>query len=165
MSKRHIATVVLSIGFVGFGLATATSGTGSPGAALQLSETPPRPACTNRSLQGSFATVVEGYFLAGPAQVPLRSVALTHFDGRGNVSQVDHAVVDGMTPPADWTPATGTYAVNPDCTGQSELNIPGNPLSPLTIRFVIADDGNLLVSVLSEQGTAITSTGTRLSRR
>ena len=29
MSKRHIATVVLSIGFVGFGLATATSGTGS----------------------------------------------------------------------------------------------------------------------------------------
>ena len=165
MSKRHIATVVLSIGFVGFGLATATAGTGVGRAAPTASETPLRPGCTNRSLEGSFATVVEGYFLAGAAQVPLRSVALTHFDGRGNTSQVDHAVVDGMTPPADWTPATGTYQVNPDCTGQSELNIPGNPLSPLSIRFVIADDGNLLLSVLSEQGTAITSTSTRLSRR
>ena len=134
-------------------------------AELQQSEARLRTGCTNQSLQGNFATVVEGYFLAGAAQVPLRSVALTHFDGRGNSSQVDHAVVDGMTPPADWTPATGTYQVNPDCTGQSELNIPGNPLSPLTIRFVIADEGNLLLSVLSEPGTAITSKSTRLSRR
>ena len=162
MSKRHIATVVLSIGVVGFGLAT---GTEVGRAAPPPSETQVRAGCTNRSLQGNFATVVEGYFIAGPAQVPLRSVALTHFDGRGNVSQVDHAVVDGMTPPVDWSPATGTYEVNPDCTGQSVLNIPGNPLSPLSIRFVIADDGNLLLSVLSEPGTAITSTGTRLSRR
>lgn len=81
------------------------------------------------------------------------------------MSQVDHAVVGGMTPPVDWSPATGTYKVNPDCTGESELNIPGNPLSPLTIHFVIADDGNQVFSVSSEPGTAITSTGTRVSRR
>ena len=103
--------------------------------------------------------MVEGYFLAGAAQVPLRSVALTHFDGRGNVSQVDHAVVDGMTPPVDWAPATGTYNVNPDCTGESELNIPGNPLSPLSIRFVIADDGNLFRVRAIRAGTAITEQG------
>ena len=165
MNKRHIAAVVLSIGIVGVGLATAASGTQVRPGELQQTEARHRIRCTNHSLQGNFATIVEGYFLAGPAQVPLRSVALSYFDGRGNVSQVDHAVVDGMTPPADWTPATGTYEVNPDCTGQSELNIPGNPLSPLSIRFVIADDGNLLLSVLSEPGTAITSKSTRLSRR
>ena len=165
MSKRHISAVALSIGIVGFGLATATSGTQARPGELQQSEGRHRGRCTNQSLQGYFATMVEGYFLAGAAQVPLRSVALSHFDGRGNSSQVDHGVVDGMTPPADWTPATGTYEVNPDCTGQAELNIPGNPLSPLSIRFVIADDGNLLLSVLSEPGTAITSKSTRLSRR
>jgi hypothetical protein len=165
MSKRHIAAVVLSLSIVGFGLTPATSGTQVRPGEPQQTEAGHRVRCTNHSLQGNFATIVEGYFLAGAVQVPLRSVALTQFDGRGNTSQVDHAVVDGMTPPADWTPATGTYEVNPDCTGQSELNIPGNPLSPLSIRFVIADDGNLLLSVLSEPGTAITSTSTRLSRK
>jgi hypothetical protein len=165
MGKRHISAVVLAVGVVSFGLATATPSTQGQFSEWQQTDGRQRERCTNRSLQGNFATMVEGYFLAGAAQVPLRSVALTHFDGRGNVSQVDHAVVDGMTPPVDWAPATGTYQVNPDCTGQSELNIPGNPLSPLSIRFVIADDGNLLLSVLSEPGTAITSKGTRLSKR
>ena len=98
---------------------------------LQQAEARHRERCTNRSLQGYFATMVEGYFLAGAAQVPLRSVALTHFDGRGNVSQVDHAVVDGMTPPADWTPATGTYKVNPDCTGAVRVEHPREPGSHL----------------------------------
>ena len=165
MRTRHIAAVVLSIAIVGFGLATATSGTQVRHEDLQQAEARHRVRCTNQSLQGNFATMVEGYFLVGAAQVPLRSVALSHFDGRGNSSQVDHAVVEGMTPPVDWTPATGTYQVNPDCTGQAELNIPGNPLSPLNIRFVIADEGNLLLSVLSEPGTAITSKSTRLLRR
>jgi hypothetical protein len=165
MSKRHISALALSIGIVGFGPATATPSTQDRAEEPQATEAHHRERCTNRSLQGNFATMVEGYFLAGAAQVPLRSVGLTHFDGRGNVSQVDHAVVDGMPPPVDWSPATGTYTVNPDCTGQSELNIPGNPLSPLNIRFVIADDGNLLLSVLSEPGTAITSKSTRLSSR
>ena len=161
MSKRSVGVVALSMGIVAMGLVTTI-------AQSEESQEPGqrhRERCTNRSLQGNFATMVEGYFLAGPAQIPLRSVALTYFDGRGNVAQVDHGVVDGMTPPVDWTPATGTYQVNPDCTGQSELNIPGNPLSPLSIRFVIADDGNELLSVLSEPGTAVTSKSTRLSRR
>ena len=164
MNKRHTSALVLSVGIVSIGLAAATPSTQSRFGEAQT-EARYRERCTNRSLQGDFATMVEGYFLAGAAQVPLRSVALTHFDGRGNVSQVDHAVVDGMTPPVDWTPATGTYKVNPDCTGESELNIPGNPASPLSIRFVIADDGNSLLSVLSEPGTAITSKSTRLSKR
>lgn len=165
MNTRHTSALALSIGVVLAGLAAATPSTQGRFGETQQPEARHHERCTNRSLQGDFATMVEGYFLAGPAQVPLRSVALTRFDGHGNVSQVDHAVVDGMTPPADWTPATGTYTVNPDCTGESELNIPGNPASPLSIRFVIADDGNLLLSVLSEAGTAITSTSTRLSSK
>jgi hypothetical protein len=165
MSKRNISALALSIGAVCLGVATATPSTQGRSGELQPTDERHHERCTNRSLQGSFATMVEGYFLAGAAQVPLRSVALTHFDGRGTASQVDHAVVDGMVPPVDWASATGTYNVNPDCTGESELSIPGNPLSPLSIRFVIADDGNLLLSVLSEPGTAITSKSTRLSRR
>jgi hypothetical protein len=118
--------------------------------------------CSNRTLQGRYATVVEGYFIGAPTPIPFRSVAMTHFDGRGNVRQVDHAVINGTPPPMDWLPATGTYSVNADCTGESELDIPGNPSSPLSIRFVLGDEGNLLLSVLSEPGYAVTSTSTRI---
>jgi hypothetical protein len=163
MNTRHTPALVLSIGI--FALAVATPTMQGRFGETQQPDARHHERCTNRSLQGDFATMVEGYFLAGPDQVPLRTVALTYFDGRGNVTQVDHAVANGMTPPVEWTPATGTYSVNPDCTGESELNIPGNPASPLSIRFVIADDGNLLLSVLSEPGTAITSKSTRLTRR
>ena len=100
MNTRHTSALVLSVGIVSIGLAAATPSTQSRFGEPQT-EARYRERCTNRSLQGDFATMVEGYFLAGAAQVPLRSVALTHFDGRGNVSQVDHAVVDGMTPPID----------------------------------------------------------------
>jgi hypothetical protein len=154
--------MLLTGSVVCFGLATVTTNTqGMFGTIHQQSEG--RQQCTNRSLSGSFATMVEGEFLGVPAPAPLRSVALTKFDGRGNVSQVDHAVIGGMTPPVDWAPATGTYEVNPDCTGKSTLNIPGNP--PMTIHFVIADDGNELLSVLSVPGTAITSRSIRAASR
>jgi hypothetical protein len=167
MNKRtcQIAGLVFSTSVACLGLTATTSGTQSRFEDLHRAEGRQREGCTNRSLQGSLATMVQGYFLDAPAPVPLRSLALTYFDGRGHTSQVDHGVIGGVTPPVDWAPATGTYKVNPDCTGESELNIPGNPASPLTIRFVIADDGNQLLSVLSEPGTAITSTGTRLTRR
>ena len=98
----------------------------------------------------SFPIAEEGRLLAGePHRLGRMQCAP---GGVGRIERVgagrlafDHAVVEGMTPPVDWTPATGTYQVNPDCTGQAELNIPGNPLSPLSIRFVIADEANLLL--------------------
>ncbi len=117
----------------------------------------------------SFPIAEEGRLLAGePHRLGRMQCAP---GGVGRIERVgagrlafDHAVVEGMTPPVDWTPATGTYQVNPDCTGQAELNIPGNPLSPLSIRFVIADEGNLLLSVLSEPWTDKGKSVTGLSR-
>ena len=158
-------SVVLSISIVGFGVVTATSGTQGRAGELRQTEARHRVRCTNCSLQGDFATMVEGYFLAGPAQVPLRSVALSYFDGRGNVSQVEsrrrrrHDATRRLDAGHRHLPGQSGLQ------GQSELNIPGNPLSPLSIRFVIADDGNLLLSVLSEPVRPSRSKSTRLSRR
>jgi len=34
---------------------------------------------------------------------------------------VDHIIFNGFPPPIEWTPGTGTYHVNADCTGTGHL--------------------------------------------
>src|SRR5215208_4858976 len=45
--------------------------------------------CSNGTLRGKYAFIIEGLFVDAPVPLPLRGVAMTHFDGRGNLSQVD----------------------------------------------------------------------------
>jgi len=87
-------------------------------------------------------------------------VALTHFDGKGNLTQVDHVVVNGMPPPAEWTFGSGTYSVNPDCTGTAQINIPGNPLAPVKLHFVVVKQGKEIRTVV--EANAVTSIGIRI---
>jgi hypothetical protein len=66
--------------------------------------------------------------LASPRAWPFPSVPLrrpyTTFDGKGNLSWLESTVVDGHLLEPDWTQATGTYTVNPDCTGTAVVNTP-----------------------------------------
>jgi len=52
--------------------------------------------CSNRTLLGDYASQIEGTIL-GP-NLPLRGLAMAHFDGKGNITQVDHIVVNGIPP-------------------------------------------------------------------
>jgi hypothetical protein len=65
---------------------------------------------------------------------------MTHYDGRGNLTQVDHAVTNGMPPEQEWTAGTGTYTVNPDCTGVGVIYTPSNPV-PVHLHFVVVNNG------------------------
>jgi hypothetical protein len=76
----------------------------------------------------------------------LRGVAMTHFDGRGNLSQVDFTTRNGVPAAADWRPATGTYEVNPDCTGTAEIVAVGAP--PLQLRLVVFDHGRQVRTIV-----------------
>ena len=84
-----------------------------------------------------------------PAALPLRAVALTTFDGKGNLTQVDHYVVAGMPPAEAWQPSSGTYTVNANCTGTLTLNVPGNPLSPFNLYFVVIKQGKEIRTVVN----------------
>ena len=87
---------------------------------------------------------------------------MTYFDGRGNLTQVDHVVFNGMLPPVEWTPATGTYRINPDCTGEAEIIIPGSPFSPVILRLVVGNNGTQIRTVVSKPGYVVTSTATKV---
>jgi hypothetical protein len=119
--------------------------------------------CSNGLLSGSYAFAIEGVFVDAPSPLPLRGVAMTDFDGRGHLTQVDHVVFNGTPPPVDWTPATGSYRVNPDCTGEMELDIPGSPFTPVVLRFSLGADGTHINTVVSKAGYVVSSTGTKVS--
>lgn len=79
--------------------------------------------CSNRSLRGDYGSAVEGVVLPGPGvSIPIRGVVMTHYDGQGNFTQVDHIVINGVPPAIEWTPGTGTYHVNANCTGTAHID-------------------------------------------
>jgi hypothetical protein len=98
-------------------------------------------SCSNRTLKGSYGFSIDGTILAGtPNAFLLRGVAMTHFDGRGNLSQVDFTTRNGAPMTPDWRPAVGTYALNADCTGTAQI-IPGDGSPALNLRLVVVDRG------------------------
>jgi hypothetical protein len=122
----------------------------------------PQAACNNAQLQGNYAFVVTGQILAGPSAGPVTGVAMTNFDGQGNLSQVDHVVHNGVLPAVPWRLGTGTYAVNPDCTGNAQINFTdGSP--SLILYFVLAftSSGAEVRTVVSNTETNIMSIGIR----
>jgi len=116
--------------------------------------------CTNSTLRGDYAFTVSGQILNSDGTSTTRQgVALTHFDGYGNLTQVDYvtALTPGHTPPGgiDTAPVfrtgeTGTYSVNPDCTGSAEIDFPPHPGGAvIKLIFVLGNHGQTLHTVVS----------------
>lgn len=129
--------------------------------------------CSDATLHGHYAFTITGQILA-PAPVAglVTGVAMTEFDGKGNLTQVDHAVHNGVPPQEDWRPGTGNYHVNPDCTGTMTImqhpTIPADASPELELYIVVGDNGNQVRTVVSGSPTAaafesaITSIGTKV---
>ena len=109
--------------------------------------------CSNRTLSGDYGTLIEGTLLA-PGW-PLRTLAMIHFDGRGNMTSVDHVVLNGMPPVEEWRPNSGTYIVNADCTGSAVFS------GPIPVHFVVVRNGKEFRGVVD--GNAITLHGSRVN--
>lgn len=102
-------------------------------------------ACSNRTISGDYGVQIEGTIL-GP-NLTLRTLVMQHFDGVGNLTEVDHVVLGGQPPAEEWRPTTGIYSVNPNCTGSVSIDVgPGNP--PLNYHFVVVDSGRQFLLVV-----------------
>jgi hypothetical protein len=58
-----------------------------------------------------------------------------------------------------WTAASGTYTVNPDCTGTAVVNTPNSPV-PLNLALVAVREGKEIHAVLDSN--AISTVFTRV---
>jgi hypothetical protein len=145
--------VVCAFGVVGFA-SMGEAQTGDPAAAGAF-------RCTDRTIRGNYGFSIDGTVLAGtPGAFLLRGVAMTHFDGAGNLSQVDFATRNGAPMFADWRSAVGTYAINPDCTGTAEI-VPSDGSPTLHLRLVVVDQGREIRTIVV--GNATGSVGIRVN--
>jgi len=101
--------------------------------------------CSNASLEGSYGGYGIGTVV--PDGTPQRSLVRSSYDGRGNWSNSftinDNGTVRRGT-------ASGTYKVNPDCTG-TEFGAQGQP----TFDFVLVDRGNEFYSVRTDPASRV----------
>jgi hypothetical protein len=117
--------------------------------------------CSNATLRGDYSFSISGDVQppSGPA-IKVHGVALTHFDGQGNIVNSDHLVRNGTPPPVDWRPGTGSYLVHENCTGEAHINTEGSPT--LDLYFVIGERGHEIRAVVSDAGANISANGLRV---
>ncbi len=119
--------------------------------AQSTNETTDGGRCSNRTLKGDYGCSVQGVLLNVPGLSPeatFVAVTTSHFDGRGNVTGTEHAVVNGMSFNPGWDMNSGTYTVNPDCTGRAAVSTP-NSAVPLDLYLVVVDNGKEFRQVLN----------------
>jgi hypothetical protein len=114
--------------------------------------------CSNRSLKGDYGFTISGLAGQVPSSLaPLAGLALTHFDGRGNLSQKDFVVANGVATSTDFVgDETGTYSVNGDCTGSATINFPDG--RQLNLKLVVVNRGRevrVVVASLTQGGMTL----------
>jgi hypothetical protein len=146
--NRSTMLTPVMIGFVllAFGASAVAQSKNEPGNG---------PRCSNRTLNGDYGFALDGTFLPN---TPFRGVVMQHYDGNGNITQVDHIVVYGTPPPQEWTPGTGTYTVNPDCTGAATLT---TPAGTIYLHFVVVNSGKQINQVVDSN--AVTAVGIKVN--
>jgi hypothetical protein len=155
MQRKSVSRILMAIGSTVLVLVAL----GSAASAMDHSadtQSKAQGRCSNGTLLGSYGFALEGVIL-GP-ELRFRGVVLQHYDGKGNITQVDHVVINGVPPTEDWTPGYGTYTVNSNCTGSAVLNTPGNP--QVNLHFVIVRGGKEIHQVVDSN--LVSAVGTKV---
>jgi hypothetical protein len=115
--------------------------------------------CSNASLQGTFAYTGTGSIVT-PAAIagPFAEVGTQTFDGQGHTTATATASSNGTI--VQLT-ITGTYTVNPDCTGTLTLQV--SPFG-VTVHVYMVIDNSLseFQAIETEPGLVITRFGRKL---
>jgi hypothetical protein len=118
--------------------------------------------CSNATLRGTYAYTSTGFIAAPPELAgPAAEVGTQTFDGKGATNATATLSQNGNISPVT---ITGTYTVNADCTGTMTLqvSIPGVPVFPLHVSFVLDESGDGFQAMETDPGLVITRIGRRL---
>ena len=117
--------------------------------------------CSNSTIRGSYAFTIHGtLFLPNGSTLVVDGIDKVTFDGKGNFTQVDAVAMNGHLDAPGWRLGTGTYSVNPDCTGTQTIVVPGLP--DLHLQFIVAQSGNTIHQIVIDPGFATTAEGERV---
>lgn len=112
------------------------------------------PSCDVGSLTGAFGFHMTGTNTSHPTLYAI--VGRLEADGKGTLSgTATHAIQTGVR----RMKFTGTYTINPDCTGTSTLAFPNDITA--SIDFVLTDDLNQFFIIDLGQGNVESGSGRR----
>jgi hypothetical protein len=114
--------------------------------------------CSDAVLKGDYGLVATGTRGTPSGLIEtFVTVAMVTYDGHGSFTSTgtSHGSLTGV----GSGPASGTYHVNPDCTGTETTNIPGVP--PLKDNFVIVDRGREVRTVVTSPASTIATANLR----
>jgi hypothetical protein len=116
--------------------------------------------CSNATLKGDYAFVVTSW--SEPTGVlpwvPQVVIGIVNYDGNGNRTQIDY-IGDSLrtrNTTAFGMGETGTYTVNPDCTGREQIQLnapnvpPGTSHGVIDSVFVISGGGRSIHAVVAK---------------
>ena len=120
--------------------------------------------CSNATLKGDYGFTIQGYQPNPDGSTsPVKGVAITHFDGAGKLTQRDFVVTAGVPEAGTGnaqtgfqfsTGETGSYTLNPDCTGAAEIDLNVNlgfgSIGVLKLMLVVTNDGRAIHTVVAE---------------
>jgi hypothetical protein len=117
--------------------------------------------CTNRTMKGAWVQNLQGLiFLPDGTSLVLTGVTKSTYDGLGNLTVLDASGVNGNVP-TGWRAGTGTYTVNPDCTGTETISFPGQ--ADIHAQFALAQSGNKLHYVNIDAGISLSGEAERFN--
>jgi len=106
--------------------------------------------CTTAGLKGNYGFTGIGFFSIGSENGPIVATAVATLDGESNVTATVTASFNGDV---QTFPYTGTYSMNPDCTG-SITATPGSGLANFSI--VVVRGGAEILGMDSDPGNTWT---------
>jgi hypothetical protein len=117
--------------------------------------------CSNSTIRGTYAFTIHGQiFLPNGSTLVVDGIDKVTFDGKGNFTQVDAVATNGNLDAPGWRPGTGTYSVNPNCTGTQTIAVKGLP--DLHLQLIVAQSGDTIRQVVIDPGFATTAEGERV---
>jgi hypothetical protein len=117
--------------------------------------------CTDSTIKGTYAFTIHGQILTPGGPLLVDGIAKTTFDGEGNLTQVEAVAINGNIP-LIWSPSTGAYTVNSDCTGTMTLISSNKDQPTLHLAILVSQSGNHIHTVVTDSGFATTSDAERV---
>lgn len=155
MTWAAVAGAVMVVFVVGRNIGAAQNGRDDDGSEKE---------CSMATIRGDYGLQIQGTSeLPDGVVESFIGVILRHYDGAGNVTQIDNVKgsVTGWVPDR---PGSGTYEVNADCTGVVRFKPAPGVL--IETRIIIVDDGHEIRAMTAiPQGNMVIGVEKRIHRR
>ena len=119
--------------------------------------------CSVATLRGMYLFEGGGLIIAGQDHIPFAAAGYEVYDGKGIMTSVGTYSLNGEI--TRQARLSGTYSVNPDCTGSATYPNPQDPNTKDTFDLFIAPDGDLFSVIQTNPGVVLVDSEQRVTSK